>query len=122
MARNQDDLTGRIPCTVGDGASGSAMKDGADTGADASRRHLCTRFALRPWAVAIRATDASGLEHSASWASKAALWRRRMSCLVSSMVSTYRSLVDTILASRPASNKMAWPDAYSPLCSDSRHP
>lgn len=52
-------------CTVGDGASGSAMKEGADTGADASCRHLCTRLALRRWAIAIRATDASGLEHSA---------------------------------------------------------
>ena len=66
-------------CTVGDNASGSAMKDGADTGADASRLHLCIRFALRPWAMAIRATDASGLEHSArTWALRAALWCRRM--------------------------------------------
>ena len=38
-----------------------------------------------------------------------------MSCLASSMVSTYRSLVDTILASRPASIKLGWPDAYDLL-------
>ena len=63
--------------------------------------------------MAIRATDDYGLEHSArTWSLSAALWRRRMSCLASSMVSTYRSLVDTILANRPASIKIGWPDAY----------
>lgn len=101
-------------CTVGDGASGSAMKDGADTGADASRRHLCTRFALRPWAMAIRATDAFGLEHSVrTWALRAEVWRRRSSSLASSMASTYRSLVDTILANQMTALKMGWPDIYA---------
>lgn len=74
--------------TDGEGASGSEMNQDADTGADASRGHFCIRFALRPCAVAIRATAASGLEHSArTWALRAAPWRRPISCLESSMVS-----------------------------------
>lgn len=74
------------------GAIGSAMNEGAGagTGADASRRHLCTRFAFSPWAIAIRATEASGLAHSTrTWVLSVALWRRRMGCLESLMVSTY---------------------------------
>lgn len=86
--------------TVGEDASRSEMKYGAYTGVDASSRHLCTRFELRPWATAMRDIDASGLKHLAkTWPLKAALWRRRISCSAFSVVSICRSLVETMLTS-----------------------
>jgi hypothetical protein len=59
------------------------------------RRHLGTRFAFSSWASAMPATEASGLAHSArTWALRATSWRRWVSRLESSMVSTYGQVTE----------------------------